>query len=105
MCCLSHTESPPAQLHESFPKFTVTKEGSAADFLVVLLLDGQEVWRADTREVPVLAAGTTNIAVAAVHRAVAPFDEARALQEVEGAKAPLALDGLWIGKLDCWVFS
>lgn len=100
----------PAQLQEAFPDCAVSKEGSALDHLVVLLLDGREVWRADTRTVPILAAGTTNQAVAAARAALAPAEgpppAAKELSAVENVAADCSVGAssvsapAWVGKLD-----
>ena len=107
------------QLQEAFPDCAVSKEGSALDHLVVVLLDGCEVWRADTRLVPILAPDTTNQALSAVRAAAAaacqytPADEQQASVEeiADSSSADAALDAgsttepIWIGKLDCWGFG
>ena len=54
------------QLEENFPGAELTKEGSAKDFMVGVSVDGVEIWTTDTRTSAILAAGTTDAAVAAV---------------------------------------
>jgi hypothetical protein len=85
---------PPAlltQLQEAFPDCAVSKEGSALDYLVVLLLDGREVWRADTRTLPILAADTTNQAVAAVRAELAPAEEPQPADKEPSAVEDMAV--------------
>ena len=62
----------PTQLAEAFPDFDVHKEGTGADHMVTILVDGpeKEAWTCDSRVTPILAADTTNLAVIAVKRAI-----------------------------------
>jgi len=101
------------QLQEAFPDCAVSKEGSASDHMVVVLLDGCEVWRADTRLVPILAPDTTNQALAAVRAATAscqptPARKPEASVDEVVVSFSIATDSepaMWIGELDCWGFG
>ena len=101
------------QLQEAFPDCAVSKEGSASDHMVVVLLDGCEVWRADTRLVPILAPDTTNQALAAVRAATAscqptPARKPEASVDEVVVSFTIATDSepaMWIGELDCWGFG
>jgi hypothetical protein len=45
-------------------------EGSAAEYMVAVLVDGVEVWQVDTRVSPILKSETTDQAVEAVRNAI-----------------------------------